>query len=236
MNRSRPTKSKKLNKGTPKISEQTPLKLKSFKDYYFGVIIHPRRTFDALLTDGRQLKFGFLALLISLVLYTFVYIFLTMRGGAPSSFSPFLNISKDVYYQYNRFILAPSMLGAWILAAGVGQLLSRAFSGKGSFEDTLSVFGFGIGISVLASLLHDLPDSFLGAIGLLDLKWYELALNSPTIWRTILWTLYSLSFILFCVLFSKGIGSAQRLGRGPAIFVGIMSFLVYQGVFLIFNR
>jgi hypothetical protein len=236
MNRSRSPRSKKHNKKAVVTSEPTPLKLRSFKDYYIGTLLRPRRTFDALMVDDRRLKFGFYALLISLVLYLFVYIFLAMRGGAPSSFTPFLNIPKDVYYQYDRFILAPSMLGAWILAAGVGHLLSRAFSGKGSFEDTLSVFGFGIGISVLASLLHDLPDSFLGAISLLDLKWYELALNSPTIWRTILWILYSLSFILFCVLFPKGIGSAQRLGRGPAIFVGILSFIVYQGVFLIFNR
>lgn len=218
------------------MNERTSPKLKSFKDYYFGTIFRPRRTFDALMTDERRLRFGFFAILISVLLYILVYVFLTMSGGAPSSFTPFLAIPKEVYYQYNRFILAPSMFGAWILAAGVGLLSSRAFSGKGTFEDTLSVFGFGIGIATVASLLHDLPDSFLGAIGLLDQKWYEQALNSPTIWRTILWTLYTLSFVLFIVLFPKGIGSAQRIGRGPAIFVGVLSFLVYQGVFVIFNR
>jgi hypothetical protein len=74
------------------------------------------------------------------------------------------------------------MFGCWVLAAGTAHLLSRLFSGKGSFEDTLSVFGFGITIATLFALLHDLPDSFLGAIGILDLRWYELALNSPTIW------------------------------------------------------
>jgi hypothetical protein len=177
-----------------------------------------------------------MAISISVVLYTLVYVFLTMGGGAPSSFTPFLAIPKDVYYQYDRFILAPSMILGWILAAGVAQLLSRAFSGKGSFEDTLSVLGFGVGISTLVSALHDLPDSFLGAVGLLDLRWYETALNSPTIWRAILWTLYSLSFVLFLVLFPKGIASAQRLRRGPAILVGMVAFIVYQGVFFIFNR
>jgi hypothetical protein len=128
------------------------------------------------------------------------------------------------------------MVLCWILAAGVAQLLSHAFSGKGSFEDTLSVFGFGIGISTMVSALHDLPDSFLGAVGILDLKWYEVALNSPTIWRAILLTLYSLSFVLFFVLFSKGIASAQRIRRGPAILVCVLAFIVYQGFFFIFNR
>ena len=208
----------------------------SFKDYYLGTLLHPRRTFDALMADPRRLRFGLYALIINAVLYTFVYIFLTISGGAPSSFTPWLNIPKDVYYSYDRFILAPSMFGAWILAAGVAQLLSKLFGGKGSFEDNLSVFGFAIGISSLFSLLHDLPDTFLGAIGLLDLRWYETALNSPTIWRTILWILYGLYFAFFFVLFPKAIGASQRLKTGPAILVGVLSYLVYQFVFFIFNR
>ncbi len=210
--------------------------MKSFKDYYFGTIFRPRRTFEALMTDARRLRFGLLALLITVVLYTLVYVFLTIGGGAPSAFTPFLAIPKEVYYFYNQFFLAPSLFMGWILAAGVAQLLSRFFSGKGSFEDTLSVFGFGISIASLASLAHDLPDTFLGAIGLLNLKEYEVALNSPTIWRTILWILYSLYFILFFVLFPKGVAAAQHLRPGPAVLVGLLAVLVYQGVFVIFNR
>jgi hypothetical protein len=235
-NKSDSTKSEKIDDRSPMGNGQTSVKMKSFRGYYFGVIFRPRRIFDALLTDSRRLRFGFFAISISVALYTLVYVFLSMGGAAPSSFTPVLAIPTDVYYQYNRFILAPSMFGCWILAAGVAQLLSRAFAGKGSFEDTLSVLGFGIGIATLASLLHDLTDSFLGAIGVLDLKWYEMALNSPTIWRTILWTLYTLSFVFFLVLFPKGIGAAQRIRGGPAIVVGVLSFLVYQGVFFIFNR
>jgi hypothetical protein len=236
MKRSGSPRSKKAGRSNSNKDGQASPGLKSFKDYYFGALLRPRRTFDALMADDRRLRFGFFALLISIALYTLVYIFLTIAGGAPSSFTPFLAIPKDLYYQYNRFILAPSMFMAWILAAGVAQLLSRAFSGQGSFEDMLSVFGFGIGIATLASLAHDLIDSFLGAIGLLDLKWYEQALNSATIWRTILWTLYTLSFVLFLILFPKGVGAAQRIRRGPAILVGVLSFLVYQVFFIIFNR
>lgn len=122
------------------------IKMKSFKDYYFCTIFRPRRTFEALMNDARRLKFGLLALLISVVLYTLVYVFLTIGGGAPSAFTPWLAIPKEAYYYYNRFFLAPSMFMGWILAAGVAQLLSRLFGGKGSFEDMLSVFGFGISI------------------------------------------------------------------------------------------
>lgn len=227
---------KKIEIWKSKENEQTSPQLKSFKDYYLGTIIRPRRTFEALMADDRRLKFGFLALSISMGLYTLVYVFLTMGGGAPSSFTPFLAIPKDIYYYYNQFFLAPSMFMAWILAAGVAQLLSRLFSGKGSFEDMLSLFGFGIGIACLASLSHDLTDTFLGAVGLLNLREYEVVLNSPTIWRTILWILYTLYFILFFVLFPLGVSTAQRLRRGPAILVGVLAVLVYNGVFVIFNR
>lgn len=218
------------------MNNSTSPKFKSFKDYYLGVIFRPRRTFEALMNDDRRLKFGLLALLITVVLYTLVYVFLTIGGGAPSAFTPFLAIPKDVYYFYNQFFLAPSLFMGWILAAGVAQLLSRPFAGKGSFEDNLSVFGFSISLASLASLLHDLPDTFLGAIGVIDLREYEVALNSPTIWRTILWILYGLYFIFFFLLFPKGIGAAQRIRSGPAILIGVVAFIVYQGVFVIFNR
>lgn len=210
--------------------------LKSFKDYYLGTLFRPRQTFDALLSDSRKLKFGLLAISLNAILYTLVYIFLWNGGGAPSSFEPWLAVPKDVYYFYNQFWLAPSMFGCWILAAGVAHLLSRLFSGKGSFEDTLSVFGFGVTIATLFALLHDFTDSFLGAIGLLDLRWYELALNSPTIWRTILLTLYSIGLLMLFVLLIMGTRAAQKIKLGPAIFVGTVAAIVYQGIFFIFNR
>jgi hypothetical protein len=211
-------------------------KMKAFKDYYIGTLFRPRQTFDALVTDDRRLKFGLLAISVNAILYNLVYIFLWSRHGAPSTFTPWLAVPKDVYYFYNQFWLVPSMFGCWILAAGVAHLLSRVFSGKGSFEDTLSVFGFGITIATLFALLHDFTDSFLAAIGVLDVRWYEIQLNSPTIWRAILWTLYSIALILLPVLLTKGVGSAQRIKGASVVLIGIVAAIVYQGVFLIFNR
>lgn len=210
--------------------------LRSFVHYYLGAIARPRRTFEALLSDRRRLRYGTLALGLNAVLYTLVYVFLATGGGAPSSFKPWLAIPANVYYFYNQFWLAPSMVMCWILAAGVAQLASRRFGGQGSFEDTLSVLGFVIAVACLASLAHDLPDSFLVALGVLDARAYEVALNTPTIWRAILLSLYTLSFAWFAVLFPKAIASAQRIRRGAAVFVGLLAFFVYQGVFVIFNR
>lgn len=207
-----------------------------FGQYYLGTLLRPRPTFDALMRDPRRVQFGAWAMVINAVLYTLVYVFLAIGGGAPSSFKPFLDVPADVYYQYNRWFLFPSMFGCWILAAGVAQLLGKFFGGKGTFEDNLSALGFATGIASLASLLHDLPETFIGAIGLLDLRWYDAQLNSPTIWRLVLCIFYGLYGVLFVVLYPKAIGAAQRLKAGPAILLGLLSFVVYQGVFVIFNR
>jgi hypothetical protein len=210
--------------------------LKSFKEYYLGVFIQPRPTFDALVQDKRRVRFGLSAVTITAFLYTLFYFMAAASGGAPSTFKPWLAIPIEQYFYYNRFLVAPSMFMSWILAAGITQLLSRLFGGKGSFEDTTAVFGFGISVACWSTLIHDLTDGFLGFIGAIDMRAYEEALNSPTIWRTILWILFAIYFVWFPVLFSKGVGAAHGLRRRPAVFLGILAFVIYQFVFLIFNR
>jgi hypothetical protein len=51
-----------------------------------------------------------------------------------------------------------------------------------------------------------------------------------------LWIFYGLFGLLFLVLYPKAVGAAQRLKPAPAILIGLLAFVVYQGVFLIFNR
>jgi hypothetical protein len=208
----------------------------TFGQYYRGVLLRPTATLTALMTDERRLRFGATALGIGLFLYTWVYVNLTIGGGAPSAFEPWLAIPKDIYYFYNQFMLAPSMVAGWILAAGIVQLASKMFGGRGSFEETLSCLGFAISISCFASLAHDLPDTFLGAIGLLDLREYEVALNSPTIWRTILWICYGTYFVLFFFLFWKVTQVVQKIRPVPAFLIGSGAFIAYQTLYLVFNR
>ncbi|HNW60503.1 MAG TPA: hypothetical protein PKI62_12555 [bacterium] len=95
------------------------------------------------------------------------------------------------------------------------QLASKPFGVSGRFEDTLAVLGFAIWIACLASLVHDLPDTLLGALGLLDLSKYEVLLNSPTIWRTILWTCCGTSFLLFVLQFWKAVRVVHNIKPIP---------------------
>jgi hypothetical protein len=116
------------------------------------------------------------------------------------------------------------------------HLLSKAFGGSGSFEGTLTVVGFGISIASWSTGLHDLISSFLGAVHIIDQREFEVALNSPTPWRTLLWVLMTLYLVWFCVLFAIGISVVQRVKGWQAALIGILGFIMYQGFFLIFNR
>jgi hypothetical protein len=209
-------------------------KTRSFFSYYFSAIKTPTAVFNELFTDNRKVRFGFFAVLIQMIIYTLVYLFLIMGGGEP--FKPWLAIAPEIYYRYNVFFLAPTMLMGWILASGAVQLLSRVFSGTGSFENTSVVLGFGIGLASWTTGFHDLLTSFLGGMHIISQHSYEVALNTPTIWRTILWIQFALYLFFFLLLFTIGIKSAQKIKTMPAFFLAFIGFICYQLFFLIFNR
>jgi hypothetical protein len=165
-----------------------------------------------------------------------MYVFLTIANGAPSVFTPWLNIPKEKYYSINRFLLAPSMLICLFVAASTVQVLSRLLKGTGSFEQTLAVISLSISISMWGGLIHDLPMSFLCAIGVINAKQHEIAMNSPTIFRTILWISYSVYFIAFLYLFSLTVRTVHRLNWPKSITIGTTAFIIFQLIFLIFNR
>ena len=106
----------------------------------------------------------------------------------------------------------------------------------GSFEDTAVALGFGIGVATWASLLHDLTDSVLAVLGVIEMKAYEAALNGPTFWRGLLWTLYTIYFFWFIILFAKGIRTGHALNWPSATLLAVVALVVYQGLFLVFNR
>jgi len=206
----------------------------TFAGYYRASVIRPKTTFANLLQDKNALRFAMIAVSVTAILYTFVYIFLILGGGQP--FKPWLNIPENIYYHYNVFFCAPSMFLGWILASGVTHLVSRLFTTAGRFEQVLCVFAFGISISSWTTGAHDLVTSFLGAFHFISQHDYELKLNSPTVWRTLLWILMVAYLVWFIVLFSVGVKSVYKLRAGQSFLLGVVRFVIYQLFFLIFNR
>lgn len=208
-----------------------------FWTYYLGVFFRPGRTLRALAADPRRIKFGAWALLIMAGVYQLVYIFLAAAGGRPAALKPWLAIDPEVYYRFNAIWIVPSMFMSWIVAAGVVHLLARLAKRPGSFDDLLALFGFGIGTASWATGIFDLVTSFLGAVGIMNQRALEDAMNDVTSFQGIfLWFRMLLYLVWFVVFFSLAIRAERRTGpRASAVF-GLAGFAVYQAVFFLFNR
>jgi len=207
-----------------------------FLKTYLQTILKPGKTFKELLANEKSFSMGFAFILIPIIAYTLMYILLTIGHGAPSVFTPWINIPKEDYYPINRFLLAPSMILCWISASALIQILSRIFKGAGTFEQTLTVIALSISISMWGGLIHDLPMSLLSAVGVIDARQHEIDMNSPTIFRTLLWICYSIYFIAFLTLFPLAVKVVHKLTITKSIVIGWIGFILFQIIFFIFNR
>jgi hypothetical protein len=209
--------------------------MKNFLRIYTRAFCKPSDAFASLL-QGNYFRAGFGYMLIPLTLYTLMYIMLFLGNGAPSTFTPWLNIPKESYYFWNQFLVAPSMLLAWFAAAAFMQSVSRAMNGTGSFEATLALTGLSISVAMWSTLLHDLVMSFCSMTGIIDAHQHEIAMNSPTVWRTILWICFAVYLFAFPALFYRTIRSVHKLGRAASLFIAVAGFILFQLIFLVFNR
>lgn len=203
---------------------------------YFLAFYRPSVAFRRLLARENYIGIGFAYILIPILGYTLMYIFLTIGKGAPSVFTPWLNISKEHYYSINRFLLAPSMLLGWFATTSYIQILSRLSGGKGTFEQTLAMIALSIGVAMWGGLIHDLPMSFCSAVGIIDARQHEIDMNSPTIFRTLLWTAYAIYFTAFFILFPLAVRVVHGLKWGRSVAIGLSGFVLFQLIFLVFNR
>jgi hypothetical protein len=210
--------------------------MKKFISDYFQTVYKPRKKFEELIIKENLLKLSLAYISIPIICYTLLYVFLTIANGAPSTLTPWLNISKADYYSINRFLLAPSMIICWFTATSFIQVVSRLLAGAGTFEQTLATISLGISIAMWGALIHDLPMSFLSAVGVIDASQHEIAMNSPTVFRTILWICYSIYFIAFFILFPISVRVVHKLNWIKSITIGLMAFIIFQTIFLIFNR
>lgn len=195
-----------------------------------------KKYFEKTLLKENLIYESFVYLLLPILAYTCMYIFLWKANGAPVYFKPWLNIPSDKYYFINIFLLAPSMLICWLLATSVIQLIASALGAKGGFEQTLILIALSISISMCGGLIHDLPMSVLSVLGVIDARQHEIDMNTPTMFRTLLWFCYSIYLIAFLVLFPLTVKVVHGLKTVHCIWIGWSSFIIFQLIFLIFNR
>ena len=78
--------------------------------------------------------------------------------------------------------------------------------------------------------------SLLSAVRVIDAQKHEIAMNSPTIWRTPLWISMLIYLVAFLLLFSKAVRAVHKISVTASTGIGIAGFITFQLVFLIFNR
>lgn len=84
---------------------------------------------------------------VCVLVYCLIYmagtLWLHLHGFEPFT-APWLVLDPKVYYLVETFYLTPVVFLAWILGAGIIQVLGRLFGGQGSFEGTLHMTGYSL--------------------------------------------------------------------------------------------
>lgn len=203
---------------------------------YIGRFVrHPIGTWAQLLADPARLRHGFVVVLFVGMGYALTVTGIVMSNGTPST--PWLAIPPSDYFKWEALFVAPVAALCWILAGGVMHLLSKLFHGRGTFEDTLALLGFAVALPTLVSLIPDAVRAVLTSAGLMSRAAWEQAVSEPGTPDWLFQWSYMLAYVvsLLC-LFSISVAFAQRLHRWPAVAVGLVGAIVYQGVYVIFIR
>jgi hypothetical protein len=196
---------------------------------------HPRRAWAELLADLARLRYGFFAVLFVGVGYAVTIAGIALSDGRPAT--PWVAIPREDYFAWEALFVAPVTLLCWVLAAGVAHLLSRPFRGRGTFDDTLALLGFAVALPTLISLIPDFARAALTTVGVQDRQaWEDAVGRMGTADWWFLWSYMAAYMVGLLVLFPLAVATAQRLPRWPAVAVGFVGAVVYQGVYLIFIR
>ncbi len=135
--------------------------MKDFITFQLGIIIHPISTLKQFLKHERRLFYGFITILLFGICYTIAVIFAYIFGHLSYGIPIILKIPIEKYYLFESFFLLPVTISTWIIMAGLIQIISIPFKGKGSFEDTLSMIGLPYILLVIFMLIPDIITDYL---------------------------------------------------------------------------
>lgn len=210
--------------------------MKTFFREYLGAFVRPAAVFRRNQASDRQLFLGFWAAMVPALGYTLFYVMASVAGGAPSSFRPWLSLPLEHYFSYAVFLSVPGYLLAILFSSALTYLLCRALRVDVTFDALVMVLGVAVGVATWSSMLHDLIDSFLAVIGIIDMRWYERQLNEPTFWRALLLGLYAVYFVWIGALLTLGIRAVTSLRGLPAVLCSLVTLVAFQAVLLLFIR
>ncbi len=192
---------------------------RAFWGCWWGTVVSPVATLRRVAAEPSLLPPLAAAILFPLLysaslLWTQLFV-----ARTPPSWQPWVSvIPSETYNLWEAAFLVPWSLLLWVQFAAVGHLLARALGGRGTFEATLAVFAFGLGVPL--SVLMWLPDLLQTIAGALWGWPFSNALVALYGTPASLWAL------ALCAL---GVRIAQRLTWGRAAFVAVVAMALGYG-------
>lgn len=207
--------------------------------YLFQMIIHPRRTSQALLKEKSLIPafwvvFGFGAIFaISFLISHFKGDYpppaeeleLWIEAWGEFTMLPFIKIPAEQYRLLQAIFIVPLTLAIWILMAGSARLLSILFGGKTSFDQYASLFGFSFFVFwILATIIDAVLSGVFGEVVLSALR-----LEYGTTGRNLIVYFYP---IMYTILFGLGgvynaivTIEAEHFSAWKAALIGMVTFI-----------
>jgi len=196
--------------------------MKIFQDQ-LNFVKSPKAFVKKLTADPQAISIGFRNVFVIAVLYD-IAILLWALGSEGLTMPPFLRIPEEQYYFYELIFIIPVFIITWLLASGIAYVISRALSGKGSFDAILGSFGVSMAVSSYFTLIPDYAQGILWTTGWVPFHEYQ-EITSKGILLVIVW-LYLLAYILAHLTFySITIYHTQGLSKARSALVALVSFL-----------
>lgn len=218
--------------------------MKPFIAYFWGVIVHPRATFDALAAE-RTVRWGIPAAFLGTFqvwgnMALHAVFGLNWLGSKPLLADPTF-VAGFGYWRVNAADFLPvfaalmplvSLFGL-LVTAGLAHLMSKLWGGHGAFEqmvNTLSFAGavpmialgattewiFGVPISRLTGEPYWWVDAMQGKFGIIS-----------TIWNIYMWGVYfGLNWVWGIALGSLAIRRVQKIPPWAAVITMVFAFVV----------
>jgi hypothetical protein len=188
------------------------------------------------LADRNRLRTGVVYLVATGLAYGICILVLALGGAQPGDPPVWLRIDEGAYFWWEAAFIAPLIVAAGLLAAAVAYVLARAAGGTGSFDDTVALVGPAIAVSTTATLVPDLVIGTMLNTGAISTDAWMRGITHPGLTLGLVWTYLSVYLIAFLITLPVAVSRVHRLRPVMALAVGWATFLVYQGVLLIFVR
>ena len=201
--------------------------MKDFIAYQIGIIIHPIITLKKYLKHKNRLVYSFITILLFSACYTIGVALAYASGNLSYGIEIILKIPIEKYYLYESFFLLPVTLCTWILLAGLIQVISIPFKGKGSFEDTLSLVGLPFFTLIVFMFIPDM---------IIDYLLPESIVKSYIFWNIINPVRLFLASIWVLIIHIFAVKEVQKIPNIKAIIITVLSYIPYMAIVLTYIR